>query len=117
MVAFLSQRVAGCSASRSRVLRASVRIFLEADEEGRFRRRVGHPPSTLAWFCPILTLYLHFVREHRGLTQETARKYIQKLSAFAQYLEGAGVTQLSCIMPGHVRELYENAGHGGPRRS
>ena len=60
---YLAQRVAGCSASRSRGLRASVRIFLEADEQGRFRRRVGCPPSTPAWFGPILTPYLQFVRE------------------------------------------------------
>ena len=104
---YVAQRVAGCSASRSRVLRASVRIFLEADEQGRFRRRVGCPPSTPKWFGPILTPYLQFVRGHRGLAQKTARKYIQKLSAFAQYLEGAGVTHLSCITPGHVREFYE----------
>ena len=114
---YVAQRVAGCSASRSRVLRASVRIFLEADEQGRFRRRVGCPPFTPAWFGPILTLYLQFVRGHRGLAQKTARKYTQKLSAFAQYLERAGVTQLSRITHGHVREFYENAGQGRPRRS
>ena len=102
---YVAERVAGRSASRSRVLRASVRIFLEADEQGRFRRRVGCPPSTPAWFGPILTLYLQFVREHRGLAQKTARKYIQKLSAFAQYLEGAGVTQLGCITPEHDSRL------------
>lgn len=114
---YMADRVAGCSASRSRVLRASVRIFLEADEEGRFRRRVCCPPLTPPWFGPILTLYLEFVRSHRGLSQKTARKYIQKLSAFTQYLDDAGVSQLSCITPGHVREFYENAGHVGPRRS
>ena len=114
---YVAERVAGCSASRSRVLRASVRIFLEADEQGRFRRRVSCPHLTPPWFGPILTLYLEFVRSHRGLAQKTARKYIQKLSAFAQYLEDAGVAQLSCITPGHVREFYENAGHAGPRRS
>src|SRR5215210_828035 len=114
---YLANRVAGCSASRSRVLRASVRIFLEADEQGRFRRRVCCPPFTPPWFGPILTPYLQFVRSHRGLAQKTARKYIQKLSAFAQYLEGAGVTHLSYITPGHVREFYENVGQGGPRRS
>lgn len=53
---YLAQRVAGCSASRSRVLRASVRIFLEADEQGHFRRRVSCPPFTPPWFGPILTL-------------------------------------------------------------
>ena len=114
---YVAERVAGCSASRSRVLRASVRIFLEADEQGRFRRRVCCPPLTPQWFGPVLTLYLEFVRSHRGLSQKTARKYIQKLSAFAQYLEDAGVAQLSCITPGHVREFYENTGHAGPRRS
>ncbi len=114
---YVAQRVAGRSASRSRVLRASVRIFLEADERGRFRRRVGSPPSTPAWFDPILTPYLQFVRAHRGLAQKTARKYIQKLSAFAQYLESAGIRQLGGIAPRHVREFYENAGQGVPRRS
>jgi integrase/recombinase XerD len=114
---YVAERVADCSASRSRVLRASVRIFLEADEQGRFRRRVCCPPFTPPWFEPILTLYLDFVRSHRGLAQKTARKYIQKLSTFAQYLEGAGVTQLCSITPGHVREFYENASGVGPRRS
>ena len=27
------------------------------------------------------------------------------------------MTHLSCITPTHIREFYENAGHGGPRRS
>jgi len=114
---YVAERVTGCSASRSRVLRASVRIFLEADEQGRFRRRVCCPPFTPAWFGPILASYLQFVRSHRGLTQKTARKYIQKLSAFARYLEDAGVTQLGCITPVHIRGFYENAGHGAPLRS
>jgi len=85
--------------------------------KGAFRRRVCGPPFTPPWFGPILTLYLQFVRSHRGLAQKTARKYIQKLSAFAQFLEGAGVTQLSYTTPRHVREFYENVGHSGPRRS
>jgi integrase len=114
---YVAQRVADCSASRSRCLRASVRIFLEADEQGRFRRRVGCPPFTPAWFGPTLTLYLDFVREHRGLARRTAKKYVQQLSAFARYLEGIAVTHLSCITAGHTREFYENAGYGGPRRS
>ena len=67
---YVADRVAGCSASRSRALRASVRILLEADEQGRFRRRVGCPPFTSAWFGPILTRYLQFVRGHRGLARK-----------------------------------------------
>ena len=114
---YLSQRVASRSASRGRVLRASVRIFLEADEEGHFRRRIGSPPSAPAWFDLILTQYLQFVRAHRGLAEKTERKYTQKLSAFARYLEGAGISQLSGITPRHIREFYENEGQGIPRRS
>src|SRR6266851_4405873 len=64
-------RTSGTSASRSRVFRASVRIFLEADERGQFRRRVGSPPLTPAWFAPILTPYLLFVQTHRGLDRKS----------------------------------------------
>ena len=114
---YVARRTAKTSASRSRVLRASVRIFLDTDERGQFRRRVGSPPVTPDWFAPILTPYLLFVQTHRGLAAKTARKYTQKLSAFAQYLEGAGVTELDRITPGHVREFYENAKKNAPRRS
>ncbi len=114
---YLVQRVEGLCASRARVVRASIRILLEADEHGRFRRRVGAPPSTRAWFSPILTPYLQFIRTHRGLAAKTERKYIQKLSAFAEYLEGAGISELGRMTPLHVREFYENAKDGVPRRS
>lgn len=114
---YLDERVSGRSASRSRVLRASVRIFLEADEQGSFRRRVGNPSYVPAWFSRILTPYLQFVREHRGLSRKTLRKYLQKLSTFAQYLEGTGVTELRCITPQQIRDFYENGEHRKPRRS
>jgi len=39
------------------------------------------------------------------------------LSVFAQHLEAAGITELHRIMPGHVREFYENAKNKAPRRS
>lgn len=111
-----AKRIGGKSASRARFVRASVRIVLEADEKGKFSRRVGSPPSTPVWFGLILTQYLQFVRAHRGLAEKTERKYRQKLSAFAQYLEGFGIRQLSAITPQHIREFYENAG-GVPRRN
>jgi site-specific recombinase XerD len=113
---YVAQRVRGRSASRSRFVRASVRIFLEANERGDFRRRGGSPPSTPTWFDPTLTQYLQFVRAHRGLGKKTERKYTQKLSAFAQYLEGIGIRQLNAIAPQHIREFYENEA-GMPRRS
>ena len=52
---YVARHTAKTSASRSRVLRASVRIFLDTNERGQFRRRVGAPPLTPAWFAPILT--------------------------------------------------------------
>jgi integrase len=107
---YVARRTAKTSSSRSRGLRASVRIFLDTDERGQFRRRVGSPPMTPVWFAPILTPYLLFVQTHRGLAAKTARKYTQKLSAFAHYLESVGVTELD-------REFYENAGNNAPRRS
>ena len=114
---YVARRMAKTSASRSRVLRASVRIFLDTDERGQFRRRVGSPPVTPDWFAPILTPYLLFVQTHRGLAAKTARKYTQKLSAFAQYLERAGITELDRITPEHIREFYENDNNNAPRRS
>jgi len=114
---YVAQRTLGTSASRSRGLRASVRIFLETDERGQFRRRVGAPPLTPAWFAPILTPYLQFVHMHRGLAAKTTRKYTRMLSVFAQHLEAAGITELHRIMPQHIREFYENAKDKVPRRS
>lgn len=111
------QRSAGLSASRSRVLRASLRIFLESDERGWFSRRMERPPDTPAWFTPILAEYLQFLRSHRGVAQSTQKKNKRQLSVFAQYLDGAGVTQLGGITPRHIREFYENKGHLHPRRS
>jgi site-specific recombinase XerD len=60
---------------------------------------------------------LLFVQTHRGLAARTARKYTQQLSAFSRYLEGAGVTELDRITPGHVREFYENDKNKTSRRS
>src|SRR5215813_1323701 len=111
------ERKAGRSASRSRFYDASTRIFLEADEEGRFRRRTGSPSSCPVWFSEILTEYLQFVRAHRGLSGKTVRKYTQQLSGFAQYLGGIDIRELKAVTPQHVREFYENEVHGVPRRS
>lgn len=114
---YMVQRTEGLSASRSRVLRASLRIFLDADEQGQFCRRMDCPPLIPDWFVSILEEYLHFVQSHRGVAQRTLKKYNRQLSLFAQYLESAGIAQLCAIAPGHVREFYENKKCLRPRRS
>jgi len=115
---YVAARARGKSASLGRFVRASVRIFLESDETGQCRRRVGtasrHVP---AWFADTLTRYLAFVHQHRGLAARTVRQYARKLSAFACHLECGGTTRLDAITPRHVREFYENAHGGRPRRS
>lgn len=115
---YLAGRARGKSASLGRFVRASVRMFLESDETGHCRRRVGtavrHVPS---WFADTLARYLEFVRQHRGLAARTVRRYVRTLSAFARHLDQAGTTQLEAITPRHVREFYENAPGGRPRRS
>ncbi len=114
---YVAERTCGTSASHGRFVRASVRVFLESDEAGRCRRRVGTARQVPLWFADTLTGYLEFVERHRGLASRTVRQYARKLSAFAEYLEHVEVTQLGAITPGHVREFYENALGGRPRRS
>ena len=114
---YVAQRTSGKSSSRFRGVRASVRIFLDADQQGQFRRRIGVPPLIPTWFGPILTLYLQFVQVHRGLAAKTARMYTQKLAAFARYLDHADIRRLDGITPRNVREFYENTADGAPRRS
>ena len=114
---YVAERTCGTSASHGRFVRASVRIFLESDEAGRCRRRVGTAPSIPLWFTDTLTSYLEFVERHRGLAPRTVRQYGRKLSAFAQYLQHVHVTRLDAITPRHVREFYENVSGRRPRRS
>lgn len=113
---YVAARTRGTSASHGRFVRASVRLFLESDERGQCRRRVGTARSVPTWFADTLTTYLEFVKRHRGLSPRTVRQYARKLSAFAAYLEEAGITELGTIVPRHVREFYEHRS-GRPRRS
>ena len=117
---YVARRTSKTSASRSRVLRASVRIFLDTDERGQFRRRVGSPPTTPAWFAPILTPYLLFVQTHRGLAAKTVRQYTQKLSAFrpAHWRAAPASGNSTGLREGDFRQSFtENAGNNAPRRS
>jgi integrase/recombinase XerD len=114
---YVAHRIRGTSASHGRFVRASVRIFLEADDAGRCRRRVGMARIVPRWFSDTLTRYLAFVERHRGLAPRTVRQYARRLSAFAAYLEKVEITHLDAITPRHVREFYENASGGRARRS
>lgn len=104
---YLVQRLQPCrSASRARVVRASVRIFLEADDTGRFRRRVGKVlrpvPKGLA---TIVDQYVTFLKLHRGSAARTVAKRLWQLGRFADCVEQAGVANVAAITPRHIQRF------------
>ncbi len=105
--AYIAERVRTLrSASRARFVRASIRIFPEADEEGGFRRRVGRAQRSVpSWLAPALERYVTFLQAHRGLAQRTVVGRWRRLVQFADSLERMGVTCLEAIMPLHVQQF------------
>lgn len=105
--AYIAQRVRALhSASRTRFVRASLRIFLEADEEGHFRRRVGGDLRPVpSWLAAVLEQYVTFIGVHRGLAHRTVVGRLRRLVRFAEFLERTGVSGLAAIMPLHVQQF------------
>jgi len=106
--AYLAQRFArGGSASRARVVRASLRIFLDADVQGHFRRRVSTRtiPVVSDWMQAAIDGYLTFLRAHRGLAVRTLEKRAWQLTQFAQSVEAMGLTSLDAIAPVHLQQF------------
>lgn len=107
--AYVTQRVApGRSASRVRFVRAAVRIFLDADEHGRFRRRVSTavPCAGPSWMQAAVATYLTFLQVHRGLAARTLARRAWQLARFGQCLEGLGVTSVATIAPVHLQRFF-----------
>jgi len=107
--AYVAQRVApGRSASRVRFVRASVRIFLDADEQGQFRRRVATavPCAVPSWMQAVVATYLTFLRAHRGLAARTLARRAWQLAQFAHCLEVLGVTSVAAIAPVHLQRFF-----------
>ena len=92
------------SASRARFVRASVRIFLEAGKDGRFRRRVGSVPRPVpSWLTNAADRYVTFLRTHRGLAHRTVARHVWQLIRFAECMERAGLSSLEAIVPLHIQ--------------
>jgi len=104
---YLVQRLQPCqSASRARVVRASVRMFLEADETGWFRRRVGNAFLPVpGWLATIVDQYVTFLKLHRGSAPRTVAKHLWQLRQFAHSVEQAGVFHLAAITPPHIQRF------------
>jgi integrase len=104
--AYLRRRVPGLSESRTRVIRASVRMFLEADERGRFRQRIGGVERPVAaCLSTAVHQYAAFLQAHRGLTPRTVSGQLWKLTRFSECLETLGVMSIETIAPLHVQRF------------
>jgi site-specific recombinase XerD len=117
---YVARRLPRGSASRRRFVRASVRIFLETDAAGAFRRRVGTAVAQAvpAWMEPALQAYTTFLREHRGLAARTVQKRGWQLARMAAFWDHAGVATLCEIHVSHIqRFLLQVAGQTATRRT
>lgn len=107
--AYVTQRVApGRSASRVRFVRASVRIFLDADSQGRFRRRVSTavPCAVPPWMRTTLATYLTFLQAHRGLSTRTLARREWQLARLGRCLDSLAVTSIAMIAPVHLQRFF-----------
>jgi site-specific recombinase XerD len=106
--AYLMQRLARCgSASRARVIRASLRMLLEADAQGHFRRRVSTRAMHVVsrWMQAAIDGYLTFLQSHRGLAVRTLEKRASQLMQFAQSVDAMGLTSVAAISPVHLQHF------------
>ena len=106
--AYVARRLPYGSASRRRFVRAAVRIFLETDARGVFRRRVGTAvarPLT-PWIEPAVEAYTTFLHDHRGLAARTVHKRVWQLAQVADFTDQAGVTVLADIRPCHIQQFF-----------
>ena len=90
-------------------MRASVRIFLETDADGAFRRRVGTAvaPAVPAWIERALQAHTTFLREHRGLAVRTVHKRAWQLARMADFWDRTGVATLSDLRASHIQQFFE----------
>lgn len=104
---YLVQRQQSCtSASRTRFIRASLRIFLEADDTGQFRRRIGKPVRPLPpWLAGSAERYVAFLKLHRGSAARTIAKQVWQLRGFSEFIEALGVTNPTAITPQHIQRF------------
>ena len=101
---YVAVRLPRGSSSRRRGIRASIRIFLDIDADGRFPRRVTAPPrATNALFEQAVPAYLEFLQNHRGLSARTVRKRAFHLSAFTEHLARLGVSAWKDAQPSALR--------------
>jgi hypothetical protein len=105
---YVIQRARHRSDSRGRFVRASARIFLETDEQGHVRRRIGMgiPRPLPTWFAPAERAYTLFLRRARGLAERTVSRRAWQLNQNAEFLERNGVRAMTDIQPAQIQQFF-----------
>jgi integrase/recombinase XerD len=81
-------------------------IFVEADEEGRFRRRIGGPDRPVAaCLSTAVDRYVAFLKAHRGSAPRTVAKQLWQLTRFSESLERFGVTSIEFVVARDVQRF------------
>lgn len=103
---YFATRLPGRSASRSRFVRASVRLFLEMDAAGQVGRRIRPaPPPAPPLFELWVPSYLAFLHQHRGLAPRTLQKRTLHLRQFFTFLAAAGVAAFSALTVAVIQDF------------
>jgi len=89
-------------------VRASVRIFLETDADGAFRRRIGTAVAHAVpgWIESALQAHTTLLLEHRGLAARTVRKRVWQLTLMAEFWDQTGVTMLPELHVSHIQQFF-----------
>jgi hypothetical protein len=103
---YVAARLPRGSPSRLRFIRAAIRIFLETDAAGNFRRKIAAPaPPAPALFQQWVPPYLAFLQQHRGVSEKTLSKRTFHLRLFAEFLEGRGVCHVSGLSATPIQDF------------
>jgi site-specific recombinase XerD len=96
-----------------------VRIFLETDAAGTFRRRIGTAVAHAVpgWIESALQAHTTFLREHRGLAARTVRKRVWQLTVMAEFWEQTGVATLQELRVSHIQQFFMWRARNSTRRT
>jgi site-specific recombinase XerD len=88
---YLEEHFSARPSNRRGTVRATIRIFLEMDGDGKFARRVQSPRRTTnSLYAEVVPRYLTFLRKHQGISKKTIGTYDYRLTLFTGYLKRIG---------------------------
>jgi len=103
---YIRRRFPKGSSSRRRFIRASIRFFVEADDQGYFSRRIRPAPKLRTrLFQESIPPYLFFLRRHRGVSEKTIAKNTFALGMFMDFLDRTGVVDLGNLTAKHIHDF------------